>query len=446
MLHLRVIRKRSIPTLVLAFAIWFCVPGLAFAHAELVRADPPDPCIRRATSSVGRNGQCGAPVTLTTAPSVIRLIFSEPVDPLSAGIRVRGPDGVVISDAAITASGLDLVVPFSGDQPGTYRVSWHMVAADTHPERGQYVFHLGQPSPGFTEDGRSADGSAALGLILQVIGRWLHFGGLAIGFGSIAFRMLVLRPFGLAEIPLLTERIWRLVGVAIALLVLAEPFALFGQTASLAPSEMFDPEIVRGAFESSFGRALAQRLGGAALLWVLAGQLARTNARSSWVLLAVGAGLAFASGASAHAIGTQPVWLGMAVNAIHVAAMVLWVGGLVTLVTLWHPLTAMGGGEVWHLIVMKRFGRLAVVWVGALAVTGAIMAWQHVPQPLSFVTTPYGNTLLIKSVIVAFVLGLVVVTRRVVIAYKPGFWRWEVSVLAVVLCFSALLTSLAPQA
>src|SRR5207253_7394655 len=99
-----------------------------------------------------------------------------------------------------------------------------------------------------------------------------------------------------------------------------------------------DPEVVWGALDSSFGRVLAQRLGGAVLFWVLIG--AARNARAGDTCttspaLLLGLAVALVDGEAAHAIGTRPPWLGLAVNTLHAAAMGAWVGGVMGVLAVW---------------------------------------------------------------------------------------------------------------
>ena len=104
-------------------------------------------------------------------------------------------------------------------------------------------------------------------MLLQTVGRWLHFFGYALGFGTLAVSAPGARRRGRGG----GRGPRRLVGWGIVLLLLAEPLALFGQTASLDPDAPLAPETISGALDSAFGRVLGLRLGAALGLWMLVG-------------------------------------------------------------------------------------------------------------------------------------------------------------------------------
>ena len=118
--------------------------------------------------------------------------------------------------------------PVDSTEQGTYLVEWKVVAQDTHPSRGTYTFSVGRPTPTHAglETASDLGTVAPLGLLLQALGRWLHLLGFALAFGAYAFQLLLLGE------PDPGPRLRRLLYLGIALLVVAEPVALAGQTAS----------------------------------------------------------------------------------------------------------------------------------------------------------------------------------------------------------------------
>ena len=178
----------------------------ASAHAKLVVSDPaPDSVLDR-------------------LPASVDLVFTEPVTPAGRGINVYGPDGRLASIGSAHAHGDALSVELAGALEGTYAVIWTVIASDTHPSRGEFTFSLGHASPvrapGF--GGGDVGLASPLGLGLQSLGRWMHFAGFALGFGSATYAMFLARD----------PRPLRLAGIGVALLLVAEPLALFAQTAS----------------------------------------------------------------------------------------------------------------------------------------------------------------------------------------------------------------------
>jgi methionine-rich copper-binding protein CopC len=111
----------------LCLAIAILLPGVAFAHAFLERADPP----------VGSE--------LSTPPQQLVLTFTEGVEPLFTTVRLHDPSG---NDVPIgkphTEPGNDrkLVVPLPSLGRGTYTVTWHATSVDTHKTEGSFQFTI----------------------------------------------------------------------------------------------------------------------------------------------------------------------------------------------------------------------------------------------------------------------------------------------------------------
>jgi copper transport protein len=337
-------------------------------------------------------------------------------------------------------------------QAGSYLVTWQVISQDTHPVHGRFAFSVGHASavPGAPALGASdLGGVAPLGLALQVLARWLHFAGYALGFGPVAFSLLVLRRRAAGPMDRVERRLWRLVGVGIAALLLAEPVALLAQTASLGVAETFDAGLILQTLASSFGRVLAQRAGAAVGLWVLAGAAsgathAAPDGRGSRpaAVGAAGLGLALAviDGQASHAAGAGPPWLGLGINALHVMAMGAWVGGLFALLAIW----TMPDLEGQRGVVAERFGRLAAASLLVLAATGQAMAVLYLTRPADLITTPYGRALLAKSAVLLVAVLLAVAGTRPGQADRQLWWRREAVALLVLLVLAGLLVSLPP--
>ncbi len=117
-----------------AAALLFCsVTAFARAdvrfHAHLVKAEP------------------AVNDTIATTPKAVRLWFSEPLELSLSRVRVvrLGGDtvktgGLRHEGSAPTTASLDFAVPATA--PGTYVVTYHVVARDGHPTSGSYNFVL----------------------------------------------------------------------------------------------------------------------------------------------------------------------------------------------------------------------------------------------------------------------------------------------------------------
>ena len=362
---------------------------------------------------------------LDTLPAAVDLVFTEPVTAAGRGINVYGPDGRLASNGPARARGDGLSVGVSGSLAGTYAVVWTVVASDTHPSRGEFTFSVGHTSPVRAPGFGSGDVGlvSPVGLVLQSLGRWMHFAGFALGFGAATYALFVARD----------PRPLCLAGFGVALLLVAEPLALFAQTASLDPSQTFDGDALTGALASPFGRVLGLRLGGALLLWAVLGALGPTAIRLGspptptlplrgrgmlrWAVPGLGVALALVDATAAHATPALPP-LGLVLNALHVGAMGLWLGGVAAFVV------APSGG----------FGRLAGWSLGLLVASGAALALLHFSSPFELLTTPYGAALAIKLPLVAIGLFFAWRARR----------RWELVTLLVVIAAASVVVSLPP--
>ena len=428
--------------------LWLAVPPLAAeAHAVLVSTAPPDLCsplvVPRPSPGDPR---CASGTVLRYPPLDVRLTFNEPVDPIGGGARVLSPSGRRVDYGPPRIHGSQITMRIAAREVGTYLVRWRVVADDTHPSSGAFVFsvrHASSP-PGGIPAATGAFGPSALGLSLQILGRALHFAGYGLGFGVLAFHLIVLRPAAATGTDV-ERRMWGLVNAGVLALVVAEPLALLAQARSLGEGlrGVLDPEVVSGILESSFGRVLLQRLGAAVLLWVLAGALPEAPGRvvrTSWGVVILGVALAFVDGGAAHAAGSRVPWLGLAMNTVHESAMGLWVGGLAVLILIW-PLPDLDArrGEV-----AARSGLAVAASLTVLALSGTVMAAQHLTGPTDLLSTAYGRTLTAKVSLFLVVLFFAFRAVRVALPRREGWWRREAVALLGVLVLAGLLVSLRP--
>jgi copper resistance protein C len=96
---------------------------MAQAHAMLDHASP----------AVGSS--------VSASPSVIRLWFTEALEPRFSGAEVTGPSGNRVGGGA-SVSGNQLSVSVPHLAPGTYRVHWHVISVDTHKTEGSFTFEV----------------------------------------------------------------------------------------------------------------------------------------------------------------------------------------------------------------------------------------------------------------------------------------------------------------
>ena len=361
----------------MAFALAL-YPVSASAHAVLLFSDPaPD-------------------AVLETPPSAITLTFTESVSPAGDGIKVFSPSGRQVASPARPIA-RTLTATVTSGESGTYVVTWQVLATDTHPSRGAFRFTVGSPTSNPYSpllSGGEIGTATPLGFALQAVARWMHFFGVALTFGVIIYGRVTGRD----------RRLRRAVNAGLVLLIAAEPVALVAQLASLS----FDGATAIAVMASGFGRLLGLRLAVAVLLWAV---LALDK---FWPVLALGVVMALVDGATSHGIPGLP-GADLVLNAVHVAAMGLWVGALV------------------GFVMVKTGGKYAV---GAFAVSvgsGLLLALAHVGFPPGL-TTAYGWALVAKVAVVGIAVVMALLGRR----------RAELGVVAVILAAAAVLVSLPP--
>jgi copper transport protein len=341
-------------------------PRAASAHAVLFGSEP------------------SADAVLGAPPPAVSLMFSESVIPAGKdAIKVFSPTGHQVAGPARVV-GHTLSAAISATETGTYVVTWQALASDTHPSRGAFRFVVGQPSANPylpVLSGGEIGTATPLGFALQAVARWVHFLGVALTFGTVAYQVVTRRE----------PRLRRLVVAGVVLLIAAEPVALVAQLASLS----FDGDTVIAVLASPFGRLLGLRLGIAFLVWAL------LALESPWPVLGLGAVMTLIDGASAHAIQGLP-GAGLLLDAVHVAAMGLWVGGLVAF--LFAP--------------DRRFRPYAIGGLAVAIVGGLVLAIAHLGSPAALVTTSYGWVLVVKAAVVA--VALVLFSRPLLRGYFPS--------------------------
>ncbi len=357
--------------------------GVVSAHATLESTNPQ------------------ANALLAASPSEVVLTFSERVNPLADSIRVVAGDGTPVEIGSIRQDGgkstLAADVPALPD--GTYVVAWKAISADSHPVSGAFTFSVGAPSPTdpnlvsdlLTQNETSASDQAGL-----AAGRALGFAGMALLLGGLSVALWCIpedvggRRTGLVA--------W--IGVAAgvvgsAVMISAQAATTVGRAADWG-----------AVADTDAGRWWLARLVVFALAVPLV-VLRRRHAQGPWRIAAIviGVALVCTSAAGGHGVTGRLVVVGFTVTVVHLVAMSLWAGGIGLLVL--SPRDRM-------LALASRFSPLALGSVATLAVTGAVNAWRQSDSFSALVHSSYGRWLIFKLVVVAVVVGLASLSRRLV--------------------------------
>ncbi|MER6782440.1 MULTISPECIES: copper resistance protein CopC [unclassified Streptomyces] len=380
------------------FALLLGGAGPAFAHAGLSGSDPADGTV------------------LKTEPRYVTLTFTESVGFSDDSLRVLSPRNERVNPRpAQHVDGKDDTarVELSGKLPqGTYTVAWRVVSADGHPISGAFVFSIGAPSETAAVVATGSPDDTAVGRLYGVL-RYVAYSGLALLVGAAAF-VLVCWPAAGAVRPvrrLLVVGWAALTASTVAMLLLRGPYETAGGVTSA-----FDPAQLGGTVTGRPGAALIARL---VLLAVTAVFLRRSvrrpdrtdlGFRGRLVGALLAAALAVTWAAAEHASAGIQVALAVPVAALHLLAMGVWLGGLVTLLLLLRR-RGSDGREV-PAAAIGRFSTLAFSAVAVLVGTGVYQSWRQVGSWEALSTTSYGKTLVVKIAAVVLVLWAASFSRR----------------------------------
>ncbi len=420
--------SRALLLILVALATLLVPATPAGAHAALSAASP----------------EPGSVVAEAPAEVVVR--FTENITAVPARTQVLAPDGKRITGEVRAEGPLLRIQLRRADQPrGTYVVSYRIVSADSHPVGGAMIFSVGAPSarPAETDPAGVHPSVSAVQPALRFAG----YAGLTLAAGP-ALMLAFLWPRRLAR-----RGPIRLVRAGLLLTAVAALGGLWTQAPATSGAPLWDVSLIelRDVLTSPYGWALTARLAVLAAVAALLPPLLRGE-RARWRSLTLLA-LAVAGFATwpltGHAAESPLPAAIVAADVVHIAAMAVWLGGLVTLAMFLlrraHPRVL---GRI--LPAWSRWAMLAVVWLVGAGVVQAVVQLGSVP---ALWTTSYGRLLLAKTALLAAVLGLAQGARRFVqrariVPDGPRALRrsvgLEVAATVVVLGLSAVLVQTTP--
>jgi copper transport protein len=385
----------------------------ASAHADLVRSDPPDGSV------------------LAQAPSVARLWFSEAIAPKFSTARVVDGTGATITGSRAQAGGGDsrqLTVELPSLGTGTYGLVWRVLAEDDgHTTGGVVVFTVGAAAAAGTipvapSVGPTGTAATPVGVLL----RWLGLCALAGLVGCLAVAGPVL---GRARAASASDTV--AVGAQLArrrLLAVAAGCAAAAAAVGVITLAEEGWRAVRAGVDRTLGQAVFDLLPGTrwghlwlareaaliALVAVVLGIRSRLDeppTRRSTVRPVSAAALvvavAWVEGLGSHSVALESARASAVVAySLHVLTALLWLGAVPALVLVLLPRVA--GLPPREVVRACRgpFSTLIVISVTVLVVTGLYGAGRQVPEPGQLLSTSYGRTLLLKTLLLAAVGGL----------------------------------------
>jgi copper transport protein len=343
-------------TWLLLVLVW---PGVAHAHPALVETTP------------------GAGYAVTSPPEAVGVAFNERVTPVEPALMLRTVDGERVPLTVSLERGRTALrgVPQAELEPGSYEVSYKVVALDGDLIEGTFPFGVATPVEATsTAGGVSQDdpdqvqpGTAAARAVL--------FGGLSLALGGLVGAAIARRETGGRATlrPLL--RAGSAAGAAAALFLL-------GQVASFHPARLGD------LLASS---RPARLLAAEAALFALALALGSRRLRG-WGAAAALSGVVLLEGVRAHP-GEAAGSAGVLLTVAHLAAAAVWVGALVHVVRL---AIAWRGRSLRTWLVVGGYARVALVLFLLVAATGTLSALLLLPSLEDWTGTTYGTVLLAK--------------------------------------------------
>ena len=335
--------------------------------------------------------------------------------------------------------------------PGIYSVEWKVLSADQHAIRGSFTFTVASPahgagasvpiqSPVSTSPSppnthqemamtKSEDSEDRIFLGRTAV-RWLSYLAMILLFGGFAFRSLVLRQ---AVNKILTgderikadlsgdRRVIKTLWFGAITLAVTSVLALVLQT-----MDVFDKSFIQALSPSVLAQTLATGYGPSwilqagtlvamVLVLLLISRRSRQNPAAGhpilwWIGLAAGAAMLIAPTWIGHAmVSAKHFRIALFSDWLHLLAGGFWVGGLFHLALTWPtvlPTTPTHLRPLALHYLIRFFTRMAMPSVVLLVLAGLYNTWAHIPGIRALWTTPYGQALSLKVLLVLLMLLL----------------------------------------
>lgn len=432
----------------------------AEAHATLVRSEPP------------------AGALLTTAPKELVLEFSERLDPSFSAVRLLNSNNQVVNagpGVIDPAAPRVLRLALTALPKDSYTAVWKVRSTDDgHVTEGSLPFGVGVAvtTTALIPPLGAPDPATLPPTPLDSAARWLNLLMAAVALGGLPFALLVWRPAWRAAQRTgadcwttdmaMTRTLRRLLITGGALFLLTNLLFLVAQAATAAGVPL----------AQAVGAPLLQLLGGrSGMLWlarvaltlligVIALRLPPAGRGAAWpwwaALLLGGAALLTISLSSHGAAVPQDTALAVALDWLHLAAMVAWLGGLIPLAIVLRAAQRDAAGAFPLATLIPRFSRLAASCIVILTLTGVYNYLMHVNGLDLLAVTTYGRALLVKLGLFGILLllgglNLFILSRRLRASGNRLAWafgrsvRGELIIGTLLLLMVGVMTSVAPS-
>lgn len=354
--------------------------------------------------------------TLSTAPGVVTLRYSEPIDAELSNASVSTPDGDEVG-GMVTAEE-EIQVALATNATGVYRVEWTTVSlVDGHTLTGSFGFGV-SVDPGTDAEGATATEPRGGDLVVAVF-RWIEDLALLLAIGLLLLGRLSRRtpPIAWVRTPL---------RLTLGTALVAGVIVIVGE--GVIASGGFSPDRVATYLSNGAPGSLRMLRVGMELAAFLA---AIWSPRAVPFLLFTAV---FALGAAGHAAAISPRWWGMMVETLHLVSAGMWAGG-VAAIAMQRPPDGWRGEQA--RVFLDRFTPVALPAFAVTVLTGGMRGIQEIGGFSALFGSAYGIVLLVKVLLVLTMVQLSIFAwRRIVI--RP---RLEALVVVFVVAGAALLSA-----
>lgn len=330
-------------------------------------------------------------------PAQVSIVFGETPDPRLSTITVVNSSGTVVdagATAVVSGNPVELRVALKPHLTnGVYTVTWKTVSTvDGHLATGSFAFGIGVSAASIPKT--AAVVGANPPSPLAIVTRLILFAGLITVLGA-----LMLGLYAFAVPPTALRRV-----------VAAGAVAAMAGTIGVVVAQAISAGVgVADFFASSLGRSLLTRAVPAAVLLVSAVALVRSTRHDRF--LAGAAALAALSAMAvdvlnSHAAAEGPMLLNEFAQWLHVAAVGVWIGGVVALAVL---LARRATDRDPH--VVRRLSTLAGVGIVVVAITGVFRSVIAIQSWGNLVSTAFGVLVLLKAGLLLLLGGLGALNR-----------------------------------
>jgi copper transport protein len=360
-------KKRCTGVISFLLIMLFLHPSMLMAHASLIKSLPPSNSLS------------------IDSPKEISLTFNERLEDSLYYIKVINDQGksVTSKQALLNDRRTTVTLELPKLANGTYVTTYHIISADGHPIEGSYLFTVGTTVGDNTfiaNGGSQIDHSLSWDMSMQEwllsLSRVFYYLALLILLGWVIWSAVISK---MDENVLHILQKWRagllrVFIIALIFLIFYHYQELIGDGGAAALLHLFVGTSIGVSWLASFFLALCG-------FFILQ--------RKLWIDLLWIAAMIAMKCINGHAMAFKPVGWTLLLDALHIAAAALWVGGLAISIVFWCNKTFL---KLW----LPQFSRAALTSIIILTLTGSITTWLYLPKLTYLMYSQWGTLLLIK--------------------------------------------------